>query len=236
MTTLQDIFSEAQKSLGDLAFRQFQRQEWVDWAEDVFFAIAEDCKVFPEQKIYTPNPLAVPLFPAPSSFTAPAADAILRTTRVKRNGVDCREYSFQAIRNASEGIYPFRINAWELSGENFAAVKNADDSYTLHFASAFEPGETVIVDYVKEGTALSGTFNDTLAVPHYMKGAVLAGLRSKALEQLFFLGKLNGTPQLYQTAETKYDRARRDLAAYIYNLKDEGSATVVEPFRFLSED
>lgn len=236
MTTLQDIYSEVQKSLGDLAFRQFQRQEWTDWAQDVFFTIADKCKVFPAQQTYTPNPASAPVSPAPSSFTAPASDKILRTVRVKRAGVDCREYSFQAANNAAQGIYPFGVNAWELDGNSFAAVKLSDDSYTFYFASTFSEDETVIVDYVKEGVTLTGTFSDTLAIPHYMKEAVVAGLRCKALEQLFYLGKLNGAPQLYNTAEAKYDRSKRDLAAYIYRLKDESSFSVAEPFRFLSDD
>lgn len=243
MRTIDHIFSMCQSDLSDESFTKVQRQEWYDYAERVLYTIGSQTRVF----------LSTPLlFPQEQSYqcTLPASLKPYKLLKVVRGqglsngkaegGVECREYSYQAIDSVNRTSLPFPINntpSGDIGKYGFHAVALPDESVDLWFGAPFEREEWVRVHLIglSEVIPVHWKHLEPILVPDWMTDTMRFGMLTKALERLQFQNSNNEYMNRYQRAESLYSASLRALRVYTTNLKDENSFPQQEAFVWLPE-
>lgn len=243
MKRLDELFSQAQKDIGDEEFQRVQRQEWYDFAERVLFDISSFTRSFistldytvPDSQ-YNKSILTVEGSIRPYKIIKVIRSMFYQGDRLT-DGVECREYSNQAIDNAMRHTIAFPVNRTELGAEGYAVSRSTDESMNLYFGAPFQRGEVIRIHCLHGApdVPVHWKHNQDILIPDYMTDSVRFGLTMKALERLQFQSSNNEYMGRYAKAEMLYNQVLQKLKVYLVNLKDENSFAQGQPIVWLPE-
>lgn len=236
MFSLRQIFSQVQQSINDVGYSKIQRAEYIDLFHRVIENITHDVNLWLSSKSYEPNPSSAPLNPSPNFFTIPAADKVQYFMRMSRNGQDCREYSYQAIRRSSDFQEPFPVNATALSETAYAIFVMPDESLRIYSSSTITPGELFNIEYLtsRPYTAIKwdSVNSDNISIPDFLTEAVEAGLKCHLFLRLYERGD-EGALNRYRLWENRYVLAKEKASKYTRKLRDKNSFIQIRPHNWL---
>jgi len=154
-----------------------------------------------------------------------------------------KEFSIQAIIKQQSTPTGFDINDITLYDSAATTFINSnllmpaiDNSITLHFSTAFEVGEELIVDFIQGRPFLLNNWvqNPTISVPDFLDEVLKYGLKWKVFERCFN----KGDDTLIKRVEMAYNNYNKELSraiSYSKNFKDKKSSLLIQPLKYLRE-
>lgn len=176
-------------------------------------------------------------YPYTSVKIDPDVARIWKFLDVKRNGFTAYEQSFQSARHGAQTgyNYPQDGNNTRRDGYRFSALRRSDNGMDLTFDREFDLGEEVIVSYLLEQPYQPLVWLETTTFPEVIVQALRNGVVQALSTRLWQQGDDKQEKRM-QAAQKAYASSLARAKAYLKNLKDENTATVVEPFMWLSEN
>jgi hypothetical protein len=236
MYSLRQILSQVQQSINDIEYSRIQRAEYIDCFHRVIENVSHEVHLWLSTKDYTPNPTSSPIDPAPYFFTIPAADKVQYFMRMSRNGMDCREYSFQAIKRNSSSEEPFPVNQTELPENSYAIFVMPDESVRIYSAAVIYPGDTFTIEYLTtkpyNAVKWDSLNSDNIQLPDFMVESIEAGMKMSLFLRLYERGD-EAALNRYRLWESKYMLAKENAARYTRRLRDKNSFVQVRPYNWL---
>lgn len=236
MFSLRQVFSQVQQSINDLEYSRVQRAEYIDIFHRVIESISHEVNLWLSSKTYVPNPTNAPLDPTPNFFVIPASDKVQYFMRMTKNGVDCREYSFQAIRRTSDFDSAFPLNRIELPENSYAIFVMPDESVRIYSAANIMPGDEFIIEYLttRPYTAIKwdSLNSDNISIPDFLVESVEAGMKMNLFMRLYERGD-DSSLNRYKLWESKYHLAKEEASKYTRRLRDKNSFIQIRPYNFL---
>jgi hypothetical protein len=236
MFSLRQILSQVQQSINDLEYSKVQRAEYIDCFHRVVENVSHEVHLWLSTKDYTPNPTSAPIDPAPNFFVLPAADKVQYFIRMTKNGVDCREYSLQAIGRSSSFQEPFPLNETQLPDNSYAIFVMPDETVRIYSAAVILPGDKFTIEYLtsKPYTAIKwdSINSDNIQLPDFMVAPIEAGMKMNLFLRLYERGD-EAALNRYRLWESKYLLAKEEAAKYTRRLKDKNSFVQIRPYNWL---
>lgn len=176
----------------------------------------------------------------------PAINTIGENTDI--NFRETREYSIQSVNASQAGNAPFVVNNLDMDNVGFgthfmdANKKEVSDGRTIAFATKFEYGETVIVDFIQsEPFQMTAWFEyvypsiipntnpyPPLDIPNFLYNAYRWGIQWQICERLYAAGDESFAPRA-DRARQYYDTYLREAMAYAQMLLDKNSFIQSQP-------
>jgi hypothetical protein len=155
---------------------------------------------------------------------------------------ETNEYSQQAIARGTSGNKNFSNNDVILDANNFGTqfVNNnlvtpiVDNSLTLIFNRAFEPGEEVVIDFIqaKPFNVTVWNENPSISVPDFMNMVFKYGILSRCLNRLYNKGNENMGKRADRSM-LLYNKELMSVSAYARNYRNKGNSIIAQPIKWL---
>jgi len=253
MFTLNKILSDCQNAVGDISSERLTPVEWVDIINSISKEIARETRTW--IKRYEAQPNEDGTVDTSEVVLAPARQVHKLIKVMRGDGTNWEpyvEYSAQAISNSLTGITSFGINDIIIkkgfSTKLVSATDEVDETLTLVFATKFDTGEYVAIDYITFNPMTSDfqswNPNSTqVELPDWMENSLRYGILARVYEKLYQRGD-NSALDRMRNAEEKYNGGvvmnfnggyLRVASAYARNLKDNYSKIKIQPLKYLGE-